>query len=517
MDCEEFLQRLVDFINEIRTQKRQEVYQLYANEIAEYYYSHGNGSVLGQLKEALETDVELLSLLLFALQFITEDKICVQELQQLLLREDIDVHAALDISFQLANLVFRNAEISLPYLDCRRVHEHLLMRVETELIGDTAFLPYKERNKKRIILATDTLLGLFHAPTKIVYQTADRLKLLGYDVVIIVNVRTQPLKRSEQYCILPFSPNYNKQLQQCNVFEYASNRYSVYQFFFCEEDMEQQKEMLQFIYDWKPLCVWYIGGSSPVADIYRRTVTQISMGCTDGYLCTCSPVLLSYMQSNSANVKKSIEYSLSHGQKIYNIKLADRHSRENPSLTRRDLGIPEKSFALCIVGNRLDAEISQGFIEMLRELVDESEEYHVVLIGKCKSDILQGIEEERQTRLGFRTDLIDVIAMTDLFVNPPRQGAGGGAVRAFAVGVPAVTCPNCDVSNVTGPDFCCQNLEEMKELIRRYSSDSEFYHKQQEKAYEVYREREHDADNSVQAIGEMLDQVKQWLEDGEIQ
>jgi glycosyltransferase involved in cell wall biosynthesis len=113
--------------------------------------------------------------------------------------------------------------------------------------------------------------------------------------------------------------------------------------------------------------------------------------------------------------------------------------------------------------------------------------------------------------------LTDVIAVTDLFVNPPRQGGGGGALRALAVGVPVVTYPDCDVSNITGKDFCCHDMSEMQEQMQRYMEDKSFYIAQQQKAREVYQEREKDADSVMDEVQKMLQQVDEWLQRGELQ
>jgi glycosyltransferase involved in cell wall biosynthesis len=281
--------------------------------------------------------------------------------------------------------------------------------------------------------------------------------------------------------------------------------------------MNQQKELLDLIYRWKPLCVWNIGGSSPVCDIYRNMVTELFMGCTDGYACSAAQVLVSYMQSDSEDVKESIRYAKECGQKLHTIRIVTPFERENMSLTRKELGIPENSFALCIVGNRLDGELSAEFIGMLDALLDMSDKYHIVLVGECRKSLLGRLDADRYTMLGFRKDLLDVIAMTDLFVNPPRQGGGGGAGRAFAVGVPVVTFSNCDVSNVTGPDFCCQNLSQMQEQITRYHEDREFYKKQQEKVWDSYRKKRKLLGNVANEIQQMLQQVELWLQTGEIQ
>lgn len=516
MSFEDFLGEIVAFVNEVRGQTRQEVYQEHADRAFVYYLTHQQEDVLGRIKEVLSSDVELLSLVLFILQFITEDPRCIEELYELVKRDDIDIFAALDIIFQISTISFQDYKIHLPYADKRVVHQHLLSRVESELLEKVPYLPYAQRNKKRIILASDILLDVDHAPSRIVYRIADCLHTLGYEVMLVVNVWQQPMERSEQYCLVPYSPNYNKMLGEIEAVGYKGNAYPVRQFYFSQDTMDQQKVLMELIYQWKPLCVWYIGSPSPVQDIYRNVVTQVSMGCTDGYACSEAPVLVSYMQSGSEDVRESIGYAQSHGQKLFNIKFGSRFERENLSLTRKAVGIPEDCFALCVVGNRLDGEMSEEFIYMLLRLVESSERFHVVLIGQCKDDILKEMSPDRYSLLGFRKDLIDVISLTDLFVNPPRQGGGGGSVRAFATNVPVVTYPDCDVSNVTGPDFCCHNLQEMEMLIHRYADDKEFYEKQQEKTGERYEEWAKASDSLTEEVGKMLEQINGWLASGEL-
>ena len=516
-EFEGFLSDIVEFINEVRGQARQERYQLYANEIFKYYISYGGKAVLEHLKNALNDDLELYSLVLFTLYTITESPDCIYYLYDLVQKNDIDIFACLDIYMNIQIIKFQNYKVKISYEMHRKIHKHLLERIQNELDMSMKFLPYKERNRKRILLATDTLLSEYHAPSRIVYLIIRTLCNLGYEVAIVVNVQMYDFQRRMQYCLTPYWKNYNRKYNFQSVLEYEGKKIPIHQMLFSEQTINEQKKLFDYVYQWKPMFVWMIGASEPIQDLYRNIVTQISMGCTDGYPFSESPVLASYMQSGSEYVKESVEYAKRQKQKLLNFDLDIKYQRENWKMTRKDLGIPERKFVLCIVGNRLDTEISIEFKEMLNDLLEIDHRFYIVLIGKCKNNLLKEFDSKRYKLLGYRKDINDVIAMTDLFINPPRQGGGGGAARALAVEVPVVTLPDCDVYNVVGNDFCYSDLHQMKQIIMRYLLDSDFYGDQQEKAKRIIQQRNYNADNFEKEIKKVVDQVEEWLEKGEIQ
>ena len=99
-------------------------------------------------------------------------------------------------------------------------------------------------------------------------------------------------------------------------------------------------------------------------------------------------------------------------------------------------------------------------------------------------------------------------------MNPPRQGGGGGAARAQAVGKPVVSLKHCDVEAVSGKDFCCDTLDEMATVIKRYCTDKEFYKSMSEKSLENYKK--HSGVDMKEQYKRVLDTVETWIAEGKI-
>ena len=110
----------------------------------------------------------------------------------------------------------------------------------------------------------------------------------------------------------------------------------------------------------------------------------------------------------------------------------------------------------------------------MERIVSEESNVCFCLIGRYRKQVPQKLEKYVKC-LGYREDLQEVLAMTDLFLNPKRMGAGGGAVYAIGVGVPVITLPDCDVAASVGDGFICNSYDEMYDLTKKYIHDNDFY------------------------------------------
>lgn len=515
MNFEDFLQEIVAFINEATGEKRNDVLQQSAEKIITYYVREKKEGLYDRMEEALGNDLELYYLVLSTIHFIAKDAACVAEMENLLLSPDLDLFVACDVWFQLANVRFRDASLPRSYVRSRQINRFLLERYEKEYPLKVPFLPYKERNKKRIIIETDILLNDLHAPTRIILDACQTLiRDLGYEVLLLVNVESTDLDWMNRFYLFPYVTNYRKEIMGRFSISYEDINVQGYQLYWKKETIPELHQLLQELYEWKPLCIWHIGAASFCHDIYRKMTTVISMPCTEGYIVSEAPVLVSYMQSGSLEVKEAISYIEQNNQKMLNIKPATKHIEVQKEYKKSDFGMPEDAFVICIAGNRLDDEISAEFEEMIEGAAAQSDRIYMVVIGNCNKRFFRNIEKERVKYLGFRKDLVDVINVTDLLVNPPRKGGGGSAIRAFSLGIPVVTLPYCDVASVTGEEFQCEDLPAMQELIHRYEADDVFYKGQQEKAKEKYEQRL--SVSSMENYKNMLQQLEEWLEKGEV-
>ncbi|MCH5268414.1 MAG: glycosyltransferase [Lachnospiraceae bacterium] len=516
MDLDVFLQNIVSFINEVRGENRQDVLRQLVEEIVIYQVqAKEHGDFYSSLEEALSEDIELYYLVLFTIQFISQDKECISIMDKLLMRSDLDVFVAGNICFQLASIRFRDFSLKRSYAQGREINQFLLDKYEKEYPLPVPYLPYEERNKKRIAIETDTLLRLEHAPTRIVLDACQVLqKDLGYEVLLIVNALGMKEERMKQFCAFPYIPHRLPALDGAFSLEYEGTVIQGYQLPWEPGAIGEMQQSIMELYDWKPLCVWHIGGGSFRHDILRNFTTVLSMPCVDGYSVSEAQVLVSYMQSNSQSVKEAVEYAEQHGQKCLNIESKTQRGEMGTGRKRSDFQLPEDAFVITIVGNRLDDEMSKEFNQMLLELEQQIDDIYFLIIGPCKRKPLQTRDKNKVKYVGFCKDLVDVVKLADLFVNPPRQGGGGGAVCALISDVPIVTLPDCDVFNMIGEEFSCRDMTEMKEVIIRYTQDDDFYKSQQTKERQKKEEREQ-IDNKT-SYREMLQTVETWLQKGEI-
>lgn len=76
----------------------------------------------------------------------------------------------------------------------------------------------------------------------------------------------------------------------------------------------------------------------------------------------------------------------------------------------------------------------------------------------------------------------------DLFLNPPRQGGGTGAMYAILQEIPVVTLDNCDVQVNVGETFACDSTDSMINLVHQYCEDEAFMEKRKEACHQKAEE-----------------------------
>lgn len=149
------------------------------------------------------------------------------------------------------------------------------------------------------------------------------------------------------------------------------------------------------------------------------------------------------------------------------------------------MGIPREAFVLAVVGARLDVEITDDFCEMLESVLGED----IVVVFWGRYIKYSEISKEKYPKLkkysyylGFCSDILAHLECCDLYINPIRSGGGTSSVESLYKGVPVVTTEYGDVPTNVGEAFWVEDYKEMKNVIKRYYSDSEFYQKQSEYA-----------------------------------
>lgn len=512
------LDYIVEFVNEVRQEKPDMGnIEEYSKGIVRNYYGLQDKKIdyMSLLDKEFREDVELYILILSVLFFVFGQEEYLEKAEELLYYDFLQFEQLRNMVVQIRANRFVRGMCPIPYNRDRKLQKYLVEKMDKEfLFGELLYTPYEERDHNLIILETDTLLADLHAPTRMVLEIYTTLRYkFGYDVLLLVDIEEVKKEKIEDLWINPYIPAYAKEYQGFLKRIYNGKEVLIYQQIIDADHYEGVKQLIHNVMGWKPECVWHIGGSSVMSEQFRKITTLVSMPCSDGYSVSDAQVMVSYMGNDKERVAGMRKYLDLYQQKMINIHFSLPYEETGNKYSLTELGIPSDAFVISIVGNRLEEEINQEFIQIMQRIVVENHNVYFLIIGEYTKGWKSLELQKRVVSYGFCPELKDLLKETQLFMNPKRKGGGGGAACAVAVGVPVLTLGDCDVANV-GEAFICKSLERYPEMVNKYCNDKVFYESQCNECKRSSK-RLFNVDNDA-AFHQVILQVQEWLQAGEL-
>ena len=447
-----------------------------------------------RLWSEFSSDPKIFTLILSIIYDVVRDDRSLCEIFYLLQHSDMDLLTQIYIRDQLETCIFRNSNLSRNYRNRRNLHKQLLTKLENLIDVNLDYKPYKFRNKKRIVLTICQLLGDSHAPTRVLKEICYILQnKFHYEVLVIVAIDDMYDGDLSSIWYHPAISFYNENYNGSFTVKYKEEKINGFQFIMNHRNLGIIKKLINIICNYNPAFIWHMGNRCLFADLFRKYTTVMAMPFTDGYTISEAQIMCTYLNSHSDEIKDMEAYLGETGQKPLQYDLRLPLTPSMKTYHRKDFNIDDKDFVITVVGNRLDIEVNNEFKQLLRKILKISSRISIAFVGIFESYPSFVNEDEifstRTKFLGYQEDLIGVLGIMDLFLNPPRQGGGGGAVYSLYNGVPVVTLNYCDVANSLEPEDTCNSIQEMFELIQKYFYDKEFYQKQSVKALEIRKKR----------------------------
>lgn len=513
MNMEIFLEDMVLFINQVRENPNSSRIKEIGRRIARQYFAMKQQGIdyMSYFEQEFADDAELFILLLSVLFFLFHEKEVLDKVEEVVQWDTLPYDTAIGIVKQTGMSRFNDKKLQTTYESQRLLQKHMTARLKRELGGSLSYIPYREREHNRILLSTDTLLSDKHAPTGIVLRIAKGLQEFGFDVRILVNIERMDREAVENCWLYPYYPHYMSKWD--GEFERSWENCTLrgYQHIIDTVHFEQVRTTLEWVANWRPECVWHIGGVSSFAELFGEITTLAVMPCTAHLAVSDAPVLVGYFQE-SVYHPAALEYVAKQGQQRIRIRFGGNRTAVGRGFTKKDFGIKESAFAIAIVGNRLDTEIDSEFIKVMQEIVKREPLVCFVLIGQTKRRWDMGCLEGHIKCLGYQKDLVDVLEVTDLFLNPPRQGGGGGSVCALAAGVPILTLPEGDVAaGLEMEDFVCEHLQDIPDWVSKYIHDERYYHQQVQICEDIQKKFLSMYQTEKDEFKKVLVQIREWL------
>lgn len=138
-------------------------------------------------------------------------------------------------------------------------------------------------------------------------------------------------------------------------------------------------------------------------------------------------------------------------------------------LTRASLNINEDAVVCITVGARLGSELSQDWVTRVLEVLRTSTNSVWLLVGgdglkpATMPDAVDGVSV---VVLGHRTDMGDLLKLSDIYLNPPRMGGGFSVAEAMASGCAVVSLADGDGGDKLGP-FAMSTHDSYFEFLKK--------------------------------------------------
>lgn len=473
-----------------------------AEEYRKAYHNFSN-------RDRCETHQLLLS------QFEVEDSVWVLSyIIKILQMDEFQIDASQQIcrgKYDFATRIMLEIQLKeLPYEAKRKVHKKNFKMLMECIKPDFRYVPVARRKQRRIVIITEQLLNLQHAPTRMTLEIAYTFqKKFKYDVEVFTCASNKMIPNWQWVSTWGFNSGNERHFE----IVYKDSIIPVYQYPLSDCSIEDYCQMLSLIYKFKPLFVLEMGVCNPVADLPHVFTTTVNFNTV-----TEAPVSEADIFIRHTRLEESIEDMYEKNMTSYQKQIFMKQvfpalfSTGGTGYTRKDLHLPEDRFLIAVVGNRLDQEISETFEKFMMKILQENDNVDFVIIGEVtelQHRLNNKVFDKRLYYMGYCTDLKGVLGVLDLYLNPDRLGGGWSGAIALHAGVPVVALPKGDVAYNISEKFVVSNYEEMYGTICRYMRDPEFYNKQKQDALQYAKE--HSENKIIDFLDEMLKRIKEIL------
>lgn len=351
---------------------------------------------------------------------------------------------------------------------------NILQNFREKILGPKEQISLEKRKKNLIFVVTDQFLVKAHAPTNLAMQWCEELVRNGKSVMLINTAEIGNMVGA-----IPFDgylANYIPEYSELNEIEIGEIKVP---FFQCDQnmpDIDVLKVLLSVVEKERPEMIISFGDTvfSYLANLIVPVYTA-ALGSAMPRSFTKYRMLIGEKKTESENrfmeqfgfseesiIKAGFTFSLP--------KQTEQHSRQ-------EFGINKDSFCLFVIGNRLESDLTVEFMEMLDELLYDKR-FSALFVGNFDYEhIVYPYKNilDRSVHISFSKDLLSIVELGDLYINPTRMGGGTSAIFALKKGKPVVTVNYGDVALNAGEAFCVADYKSMQDTIIKYLEDPSFY------------------------------------------
>ncbi|WP_126720568.1 hypothetical protein [Lucifera butyrica] len=424
-----------------------------------------------------------ISLLSLAYEITREKKYILRMMENEIIQQ-LDCQQKASIFWNIKNLLFSDKltfnidEIII----FRRYYQSYVDGIAAQVHLPSSPKPIHFRNKNRIVLITSQLLKIGHAPTRNAFDYSRNLKKIGKEVFIINSA--DYIKQTALAFYDWFNADFIKEYSNNNTIDFENERYPFYQSKLNMPNLQDIQKIIDLVNEFNPELVISVGDATLTADICSYFTTVVAIPCggvLPMYPKDCWAVPRKFLPSD----RQIFQAFGIPEERVFSIHYTFM-KKEKKRLSRRDLKLPQDAFILCVVGNRLDLEVTPDFIAQLEQIVQEIPEVYLLFIGGYQNYDRMAeqhrILRQKSVCLGYRGDIQSIYPLCNAYLNPKRQGGATSGAEAMLDGLPVITQAYGDVYYQLWLKQSFDTTDDIIIFLKKCIHDPDFYLDQKKQA-----------------------------------
>lgn len=304
---------------------------------------------------------------------------------------------------------------------------------------------------RRVAVLTNQLTNDRHQPSRDCFDYASRMQdEFGLDVAIF-NCNMMPL-RVENLFIPPWSAELVEDYEGVVALRMFGRQVRMASFTERAFSPDKVAAIVHAIDGFDPDLLVCFGGANVVGDLFADNDARpvVCIPTTSGMTISLAHLVLGYEEGDHT----------AHMPALYREPFARRFrpftlgfSPPPTAGDEGDHGLGGAPFVFCVVGTRLDLEVTADFLDMADAILDRCPGAVVAFAGAVEqlpARLAATRNAGRMRSLGYVKDIRAFYRRCHAFLNPSRQGGGGSAAYAIAEELPVVTLAWGDVASVAG-------------------------------------------------------------------
>ncbi|WP_433744750.1 glycosyltransferase [Falsibacillus pallidus] len=335
-----------------------------------------------------------------------------------------------------------------------------------------------EKKKGKVVIIAGQLLTQQHAPTGVVLNYAKQLKLAHPDLEVKIFVDdTFVYSPGEVMFSNAFSAAASSRFKDIHLELLDGSGIELIYSDSSLPRLERLKRDLAFFENEGPEVIWSIGANFSLGGAMlfpHYPIFSTSLGGAEAL-----PFAHVFSGGLDGETIEKEWNEFGGGSRTYlpihhGIELKKAEKTES----RAAYGFAEEDIVLVTVGNRLDADLSLDFVEIMKGCLKDNASVKWCVIGKGGFSLIYDncsdlIDAGRITFIDYHADLPAFYQLCDVYVNPFRKGGGISAAMAMDAGIPVLTLKSsADAAFYVGND-AVEN-EEFSVELHKLCSDHEY-------------------------------------------